>query len=107
MLLFSGTIEEGNLPGLDGILQGRWIDFTSGEEFPDPYLTTSGTATTSGGEFSGACPGVPDTDEFTCTTGRETVLADVTVERQAHIIDIDWDAVVLPSFRIVGSGFLP
>ena len=72
-----------------------------------PSRLSSGTATISGGEFSGACPGIPDTDEFTCTTGRESVLADVTVERQAHIIDIDWDAVVLPSFRIVGAGLLP
>jgi hypothetical protein len=107
LLVFSGTIEEGNLPGIDGTLQGRWIDFTSGAAFPDPYLATSGTASVSGGAFGGACPGVADTEQFTCTTGREAILADVTVERSGQTIDIDWDAVVLPSFRIVGSVFNP
>ena len=107
LVIFSGTVEEGNLPGAGGTVEGRWIDFSSGAAFPDPYLTTSGTASVSGGAFGGACPGVPDTDEFTCTTGREAILADVTVERQTNIIDIDWDAAVLPSFRIVGSLFGP
>jgi hypothetical protein len=107
MLLFSGTVEEGELPGAGGTAEGRWIDFTSGAQFPDPYITTSGTASVSGGAFRGACPGVADTEEFTCTTGRQAVLADVTVERSSQLVDIDWDAVVLPAFRIVGSVFDP
>ena len=107
MLLFSGTVEEGNLPGAGGTVEGRWIDFTSGAAFPDPYLTTTGTASVSGGAFAGGCPGVADTEQFTCTTGRQAVLGDVTVERSGQIIDIVWDAVVLPSFRIVGSVFDP
>jgi hypothetical protein len=107
MLLFTGTIEEGDLPGAGGTAEGRWIDFTSGAQFPDPSLLTSSTASVSGGAFGGACPGVADTEDFTCTTGRQAVVADVTVERSAQIIDIDWDAVVLPSFRIVGSVFEP
>jgi hypothetical protein len=107
VLLFSGTVEEGNLPGAGGTIEGRWIDFTSGDAFPDPYVTTGGTASVSGGAFGGACPGVADTEDFTCTTGRQAILADVTVELSPQIIDIDWDAVVLPSFRIVGSVFGP
>ena len=97
----------GDLPGAGGTAEGRWIDFTSGAQFPDPCLTTSGTASVSGGAFGGACPGVADTEEFTCTTGRQAVLADVTVERSSQLVDIDWDAVVLPAFRIVGSVFDP
>jgi hypothetical protein len=107
VLLFSGTVEEGDLPGAGGTIEGRWIDFTSGDAFPDPYVTTSGTASVSGGAFAGACPGVADTEDFTCTTGRQAILADATVELSAHVVDIDWDAVVLPSFRIVGSVFGP
>ena len=107
MPLFSGTVEEGDLPGAGGTAEGRWIDFTSGAQFPDPSHTTSGTASVSGGAFGGACPGVADTEEFTCTTGRQAVLADVTVERSSQLVDIDWDAVVLPAFRIVGSVFDP
>src|SRR5688572_30473220 len=57
----------------------------------------------SGGAFGGACPGVGDTEDFTCTTGRQAILPDVALELSAQIIDIDWDAVVLPSFRIVRS----
>ena len=105
VLLFTGTVEEGSLPGTGGMTDGRWIDFTPGAQFPDPYIATAGTATVSGGAFGGACPGVANTEDFTCTTGREAVLADVTVERAAQIIDIDWDATVLPAFRIVGSVF--
>jgi hypothetical protein len=107
VLLFTGTVEEGSLPGTGGTTEGRWIDFTAGAAFPDPYLATAGTASVSGGAFAGACPDVADTDEFTCTTGRQAILADVTVARSAEIIDIDWDAVVLPAFRIVGSVFDP
>lgn len=103
MLLFSGTVEEGTLPGAGGTIEGRWIDFTSGAAFPDPYLTTSGTATVNEGAFGGSCPGVTDTEDFSCTTGRQAILADAVVERSGEVIDIDWDAVVLPSFRIVGS----
>ena len=103
LLVFSGSIEEGTLPGPDGLLQGRWIDFTSGAPIPSPYVATSGTASISGGAFGGACPGVADTDEFTCTTGREAMVADVTVELAGDILDIDWDTTVLPTFRIVGS----
>ena len=107
VLLFTGTVEEGGLPGTGGTLEGRWIDFSAGAAFPDPYLATTGTASVSGAAFSGACPGVADTDDFTCTTGRQAILADVTVARSTQIIDIDWDAVVLPAFRIVGSVFDP
>ena len=107
VMLFTGTVEEGPLPGTGGTTDGRWIDFTAGAQFPDPYIATAGTATVSGGAFGGACPGVANTQDFTCTTGREAVLADVTVERAAQIIDIDWDAIVLPAFRIVGSVFDP
>lgn len=107
MLLFSGTVEEGSIPGTGGTVEGRWIDFTSGGAYPDPYLVTSATASVSGGAFGGACPGVTDTEEFTCTTGRETIVADVTAERSGQLLDIDWDAVELPSFRIVGSVFDP
>lgn len=107
VLLWSGTVEEGNVPGTGGTAEGRWIDFTSGAIFPDPYLATAATASVSEGAFGGACPGVADTEEFTCTTGRQTILADVTVERAGQAIDLDWDAVVLPSFRIVGSVFDP
>jgi hypothetical protein len=107
MLLFSGTVEEADLPDAGGTAESRWIDFTSGAQFPDPCLTTSGTASVSGGAFGGACPGVADTEEFTCATGRQAVLADVTVERSSQLVDIDWDAVVLPAFRIVGSVFDP
>ena len=105
VMLFTGTVEEGSLPGTGGTSDGRWIDFTTGAQFPDPYIATAATATVSGGAFGGACPGVANTQDFTCTTGREAVLADVTVERAAQIIDIDWDAIVLPAFRIVGSVF--
>jgi hypothetical protein len=48
-----------DLPGAGGTAEGRWIDFTSGAQFPDPSLTTSGTASVSGGAFGGACPGAP------------------------------------------------
>jgi hypothetical protein len=107
VLLFSGTVEEGNLPSTGGTIDGRWVDFTSGSAFPDPHLATSVAATVSGGAFGGGCPGIADTDEFTCTTGRQAILADLTFERTAEILDMDWDAVVLPAFRIVGSGFGP
>jgi hypothetical protein len=107
VLLFTGTAEEGDLPGTGGASEGRWVDFTSGAAFPDPYLATSAAAAASGGAFGGSCPGVADTEDFSCTTGREAILAEVTVERSAQIIDIDWDAVVLPAFRIVGSVFAP
>jgi hypothetical protein len=105
LLVFSGTIEEGTLPGADGLLQGRWIDFTSGAPFPPPFVTTGGTGSVSGGAFGGSCPGVADTDEFTCTTGREAIVTDVSVERAGQILDIDWDATVLPTFRILGTIF--
>ena len=59
-----------------GTIEGRWIDFTSGAAFPDPYLTTSGTATVNEGAFGGSCPGVTDTEDFSCTTGRQAILAD-------------------------------
>jgi hypothetical protein len=104
-LLFSGTTEEGTLPGADGVLQGRWIDFTSGVAFPPPYVTTSGSGSVGEGAFGGSCPGVTDTDEFSCMTGREAFVADVTLERAGQVLDIDWDATVLPTFRIVGSLF--
>ena len=107
VMLFTGTTEEGALPGTGGTSDGRWIDFTGGAVSPDPYLATVGTATVSGGAFGGSCPGVANTEDFTCSTGREAVLADVTVQRATQIIDIDWNAVVLPAFRIVGSVFDP
>ena len=107
VMRFTGTLEEGALPGTGGTSDGRWIDFTAGAAFPDPYVATAATATVSGGSFGGGCPGVPNTEDFTCATGREAVLADVTVQRATQIIDIDWDAVVLPAFRIVGSVFDP
>lgn len=103
VLVFTGTIEEGTLPGAGGLAEGGWIDFTSGETVPAPHLLTAGTASVSAGAFSGSCPGVTDTDEFTCTTGRQSILSEATVERDTEIIDIEWDAVVLPSFRIVGA----
>lgn len=107
VMLFTGAVEEGTLPGAGGTSDGRWIDFTSGAQFPDPFVATAGSATVSGGAFGGDCPGVANTQDFTCTTGRQAVLADMTVERAAQVIDIDWDAVVLPAFRIVGSVFDP
>ena len=107
VLLFTGTLDEGALPGTAGTSDGRWLDFTSGASFPEPYLATSAAATVSGGAFGGGCPGVVNTEDFTCTTGREAVLADVSAQRAAQIIDIDWDAVVLPAFRIVGAVFDP
>lgn len=107
VMLFTGTVDEGTLPGAGGTSDGRWIDFTGGAPFPDPYLATVGSATVSGGAFGGACPGVANTGDFTCTTGRQAVVADATVQRSTQIIDIDWDAVVLPAFRIVGSVFDP
>ena len=61
----------------------------------------------SGGAFGGGCPSLTDTEDFSCTTGREAVLASATVERAAEIIEIDWDAVVLPAFRIRGLLFDP
>ena len=107
MLLYTGTTGDGDLPGTGGSSEGRWIDFSTGAAFPEPYAATSATASVSGSAFGGACPGVADTEEFTCTTGRLAILADATVERSTQIIDIDWDAVVLPAFRIVGSVFDP
>ncbi len=107
VLLFSGGVEDGDLPGTSGTSEGRWIDFSTGAPVPDPYVATTATASVSGSAFGGACPGVADTDDFTCTTGRSAILADATVERSTQILDIDWDAVVLPAFRIVGSVFDP
>jgi hypothetical protein len=107
VMLFTGSLEEGALPGTGGTSDARWVDFTDGAPVPDPYVATAATATVSGGTFGGGCPGVANTDDFTCTTGRAAVLADVTVQRSTQIIDIDWDAVVLPAFRIVGSVFDP
>jgi hypothetical protein len=107
VLLFSGPVEDGDLPGASGSSEGRWIDYSTGAAFPDPYVATTASASVSGSAFSGACPGVADTDDFTCTTGRQSIRADVTLERSTQIIDIDWDAVVLPAFRIVGSVFDP
>ena len=107
MLLLSGTVEEGDLPGVGGTADGRWIDFSTGAPFPDPYVTSTASASTSSGAFGDACPGVADTEDFSCTTGRESILADMTVERSTQIVDIDWDATVLPAFRIVGSVIEP
>ena len=107
VLLYTGTIGDGDLPGTGGSSEGRWIDFSAGAAFPEPYVATTATASVSASAFGGACPGVPDTEDFTCTTGRQAVLADATVERSTQVIDIDWDAVVLPAFRIVGSVFDP
>ncbi len=107
VLLFTGTTEDGTLPGTGGSSEGRWIDFSTGAHVPDPFVATTATASVSGSAFGGACPGVADTEDFTCTTGRQAILADATVERSTQIIDIDWDAVVLPAFRIVGSVFGP
>ena len=107
VLLYTGTTGDGELPGSNGSSEGRWIDFSTGAATPDPYIATTATASVSGSAFGGSCPGVADSDEFTCTTGRLAVLADATVARSTQIIDIDWDAVVLPAFRIVGSVFDP
>jgi hypothetical protein len=107
MLLFTGTVEEGDLPGTGGAMEGRWVDFSSGAAFPDPYVATTGTARVSGSAFGGGCPGVPDSEDFSCTTGRASVEADAAVERGGELLHIDWDAVVLPAFRIVGSVFDP
>lgn len=107
VLLFTGTVEDGDLPGNGGTSEGRWIDFSTGAAVPDPYLATTATASVSASAFGGGCPGVPDTEDFTCTTGRQAVLASATLQRGTQIIEIDWDAVVLPAFRIVGSVFDP
>lgn len=107
VLLFTGTVQDGDLPGSDGTSEGRWIDFSTGAVFPDPYLATTASASVSGSAFGGGCPGVADTEDFSCTTGRQAVLASATVQRATHIIEIVWDAVVLPAFRIVGWVFDP
>jgi hypothetical protein len=107
VLLFNGTTGDGDLPGTSGSSDGRWIDFSTGAPTPDPYIATTATASVSGSAFGGSCPGVADTEDFTCVTGRLAIQADATVERATQIIDIDWDAVVLPAFRIVGSVFDP
>jgi hypothetical protein len=107
VLFFTGAVEEGDLPGSGGTSEGRWIDFSTGAAFPDPYIATTSTASVSGGAFAGGCPGVADTEDFSCTTGREAIFATATVERATETIEIDWDAVVLPAFRILGSVFDP
>jgi hypothetical protein len=103
VLVLTSDVEEGTSPPGSG--EGRWIDFTTGAGFPDPYIARSISAQVSDGAFEGACPGVADTDQFTCTSGREALLVDSVVERGTEVIDVDWDAVVLPAFRIVGSVF--
>jgi hypothetical protein len=103
VLVLTSDVEEGMIPPASG--EGRWIDFTTGAVFPDPYIARSISALVSAGAFEGACPGVADTDQFSCTTGREALLIDSVVERGAEIIDVDWDTAVLPAFRIVGSVF--
>ena len=107
VLLYTGTTTDGELPGTSGSSEGRWVDFSTGAPAPDPYIATTATANVSASAFGGSCPGVADNEDFTCTTGRLAILADATVERSTQIIDIDWDAVVLPAFRIVGSVFDP
>jgi hypothetical protein len=107
VLLFAGSVGEGDLPRSGGTGEARWIDFSMGAPFPDPYIATTTFASVSGGAFGGGCPGIPDTEDFTCTTGRQAVLAEATLERATQTIEIDWDAVVLPAFRIVGSVFDP
>ena len=103
VLVLTSDVEEGIIPPGSG--EGRWIDFTTGAAFPDPYIARSISAQVSDGAFDGACPGVADTDQFSCTTGRQALLIDSVVERGTEIIDVDWDTVVLPAFRIVGSVF--
>ena len=107
VLLFTGDTEEGDLPGAGGTADGRWIDFTTGAPFPDPYVATLAEARVSQSEFGGGCPDIPDAEDFTCTIGRYAIVADVGVERSTERLHIDWDAVVLAAFRIVGSVFDP
>jgi hypothetical protein len=107
VLLFTGTTEEGELPSVGGTADGRWIDFTTGAPFPDPFVATFAEASVSQSQFGGGCPGIPDAEDFACTTGRYAIVTDAGFERSTERLHVDWEAVVLPAFRIVGSVFDP
>jgi hypothetical protein len=77
----------------------RYVDFGTGGGF---YFNVSGTLSVATPQFSGGCAGLPDTQEYTCEVGRQSVGGTVTVSKDNGVTRpvMAITSAVLPAFRL-------
>jgi hypothetical protein len=80
---------------------GRLIEFDGGTATRFFYNAGGAFAVTDDA-FRGDCPGLPNTDDASCETGRQTVEGDVagSADGGATVSGWAWESAVLPAFRL-------